>query len=55
MKIDEAKAFPASELAKTLEFIIYKDIIGVICDEDKFYTREQLRKMIRNFLDRGVD
>lgn len=55
MNNNKEKAFPASELVKTLEFVIYKDIIEVICDKDKFYTREELRKMINDFLNRRVD
>lgn len=48
----EEDLFPSEQLKKTLEFIPYQDIIEIIADKDKSYSKKQLWNMIKRFYNR---
>lgn len=54
MKQNEA-VFTPEQLANTLEFVVYKDLISVIADKDKTYTKQEMKKLLFNTLRKEVN
>lgn len=51
----EEPIFSPAQLGNTLDFVLVKDIISIVADKDKGYTKAEMQKLVDDFLNKEVD
>lgn len=49
------RLFTPDQLANTLEFVEFKDLIAVIADKDRLYSKVEMRGLLETELRKEVD
>lgn len=47
--------FTKAQLKKSVEFAVYRDLLEAILDREQTYTKNEVRKIINNFLNAEVE
>lgn len=50
----DEKRYTAEQLANTMEFVVYKDLIRCIAQKDVLYTKEEMRTLLNETLGKEV-
>ena len=47
--------FPPSAFKKEINFVDYQDLIEIVTDPDKLYTKAELSQIVKSHLSKEVD